>query len=58
LFLVSEGTKAYKTETIEIFGPFTSQQLVEVDLQKEMQAKGMEVKEVRTIDDVLEYIIK
>ena len=58
LFLVSEGTKAYKIESIEIFGGFTHQEQVEVDLQKEMQARGMKVKEVRTINDVLEYMIK
>jgi uncharacterized protein len=61
LFLISEGAKAYKRKIVEWklgSWDFVLERLVEVDLQKEMSAKGMEVKEVSTIEDVIRYIIE
>jgi uncharacterized protein len=61
LFLIPEGQRAFKTEIIEreIFGHrFVFQHPIEVDLQKEMEAKGMEVREVSTIEDVINEMIK
>jgi uncharacterized protein len=61
LFLIPKGAKVYKTEIIEreIFGrKFVFPHSIEVDLQKEMKAKGMDVKEVSTIEDVINEMIK